>query len=189
MWPFDAIDFASHAALAVRAAEADVGGVVLCYGTMVDQVEGEKEPERALAMVQVNYASPLSVLERLAPVLASRGGGFVCALSSVAGDRGRPSNYLYGSSKAALDAYLEGLRARLYRAGVAVVTVKPGTVDTAMTFGGSRLPLLASPERVARDVARAIERRTPILYTPFFWRWIMLVIRALPVRLYRRLSL
>jgi decaprenylphospho-beta-D-erythro-pentofuranosid-2-ulose 2-reductase len=188
-WPFDAVDFASHAALAGRAAERDVAGVVLCYGSMIEQAEGEREPERALAMIEVNYASPVSVLERLAPVLAGRGGGFVCALSSVAGDRGRPSNYLYGSTKAALDAYLEGLRARLHRAGVAVITVKPGTVDTAMTFGLERLPLLASPERVARDVARAIERRAATLYTPFFWRWIMLVIRALPVRLYRRLSL
>jgi decaprenylphospho-beta-D-erythro-pentofuranosid-2-ulose 2-reductase len=189
VWAFDALDFASHGALAERAAGEEVGGVVLCYGAMVDQAEAQRDPARALEMIQVNYASPVSVLERLAPVLAARGRGFVCALSSVAGDRGRPSNYLYGSTKAGLDAYLEGLRPRLHRDGVAVINVKPGVVDTGMTFGMERLPLMAPPDRVGRDVARAIRRRATTVYTPFFWRFIMLVIRALPTRLYRRLAL
>ena len=188
-WPFDALDFAGHEELAVRAAAREVGGVVLCYGTMIDQREGEREPERALAMIQVNYASPVSVLERLAPVVVAQGRGFLCAVSSVAGDRGRASNYLYGSTKAALDAYLEGLRARLAREGVAVITVKPGVVDTAMTFGLPGLPPAAAPERVGRDVAGAIERRAATVYSPPVWRWIMAVIRALPGWLYRRLPL
>ena len=99
--------------------------------------------------------------------------GFICALSSVAGDRGRQSNYLYGSAKGGLTTYLQGLRNRLYHSGVQVITVKPGFVDTRMVFGKAKLPLVASPEAVARDIYRAVKSRKNVVYVPWFWRVIM----------------
>jgi short-subunit dehydrogenase len=108
----------------------------------------------------------------------------------VAGDRGRASNYVYGASKAALSAYLDGLRNRLHASGVQVLSIKPGFVDTAMTRGKLKPSrLLATPERVARDIDRALRRRQDVLYTPWFWRPIMAVIRGLPERIFKRLSL
>jgi len=107
----------------------------------------------------------------------------------VAGDRGRQSNYVYGAAKAALSTYSSGLRQRLYRQGVAVVTIKPGFVRTPMTATFAKNALWASPSRVALDIVHAIERATPVLYTPWFWRPIMLLVCAVPERLFRRLRL
>jgi short-subunit dehydrogenase len=142
-------------------------------------------------MIDVNYTSAVSLLGLAAAHFASKKTGCICAVSSVAGDRGRQSNFLYGSTKAALTAHLQGLRNRLFRAGVAVVTIKPGFVDTAMTWGlvNPASPLVASPKRVARDMARAIERRANVVYSPWFWRWIMAIIRAIPEPLFKRMKL
>ena len=107
----------------------------------------------------------------------------------MAGDRGRQSNYLYGSAKAGLSAYLQGLRNRLFRSGVRVVTIKPGFVDTSMTFGRPGLFLLASPEAIARGVYKAINSGKDVVYLPWFWRWIMLVIRLVPEGIFKRLRL
>ncbi|HKX46230.1 MAG TPA: SDR family NAD(P)-dependent oxidoreductase, partial [Planctomycetota bacterium] len=115
--------------------------------------------------------------------------GFLCALTSVAGDRGRPRNHAYGSTKAAVTAYLEGLRARLSREGLSVVNVEPGVVDTGMTWGLPPGPPKASAERVARDVLRGIARDRAVVYTPWLWRWVMAIIRCLPDRVFRRLDL
>jgi len=121
--------------------------------------------------------------------LAANGGGFVCALSSVAGDRGRRSNYVYGSAKAALTAYLSGLRARYAADGVRVLTVITGIVDTRMSAGMPGAGLAASPALVARSVVRAILAGRNVVYVPWFWRWIMLIIRMIPERLFKRLAL
>jgi short-subunit dehydrogenase len=111
-------------------------------------------------------------------------------ISSVAGDRGRPSNYLYGSAKAALQAFLEGLRARLFKVGVHVVDIKPGFVATPMTAGLPLPgPLVATPEKVAKDIVRGIERKKDVLYTPWFWWGIMLIIRNVPRFVFKRASL
>jgi hypothetical protein len=116
--------------------------------------------------------------------------GVIGVISSVAGDRGRQSNYVYGSAKAGVTAFCQGLRQRLSKSGVRVVTIKPGIVDTPMTYG-MNLPrlLLARPERVARDIVRALHRADGDIYTPFFWRFIMLGIRMLPEPIFKRLSL
>ena len=123
--------------------------------------------------------------------LARRGTGYLCALSSVAGDRGRQSNFLYGATKSALTTYLQGLRNRLARQGVAVITVKPGFVDTAMTWGllkpGS--PLVASPDQVARAIEHAIRQQKNDVYTPWFWRWIMAIIKSIPEPIFKRMRL
>jgi len=107
----------------------------------------------------------------------------------VAGDRGRQSNYVYGAAKGALTLYLQGLRNRLQTAGVRVVCVKPGFVDTAMTFGMPGLFLVASPEHVGERIARAVEGKTDVLYVPWFWRYIMLIIRAIPEAVFKRMKL
>ena len=116
-------------------------------------------------------------------------GGCIAVISSVAGDRGRQSNYVYGSAKGGLDRFLQGLRNRLYRAGVAVVTIKPGFVDTPMTAALPKNALYASPRQVARGVYRAIEARRSVVYLPWFWRPIMLLIKLLPESVFKRLRL
>lgn len=191
---FDALEFGAHEAFVeacFAAFSEGLDGVVLCHGVMPDQKEAEKDPELARTMIGTNFMSAVSLLERFARRFEEKKAGFLCGVSSVAGDRGRQSNYLYGSTKAALTAYLSGLRNRLHASGVNVLTVKPGFVDTAMTWGlvkpGS--PIVASPEKVADDIVRALEERCPVLYTPWFWRWILLAVRALPERLFIRMKL
>lgn len=156
--------------------------VVLCHGAMSDQAEAERSFEEVRRMIEVNYASCVELLEGLAPAMAARGGGGVAVVGSVAGDRGRRSNHLYGSTKAAVEVYLEGLRHRLFASGVSVTLVKPGFVDTAMTWGllRSGSPLVASPKRIGEEVAAAVLRRREVRYSPWFWRPIMAIVRRLP---------
>lgn len=164
-------------------------GVVLAYGAMLDEDLLRADPEAAALLVATNFTSPLQLLERFAALFEAQRHGFLCAVSSVAGDRGRPSNYVYGATKAGLQTLLSGLRARLARAGVRVVDVRPGFVDTRLTWGRPGVFLAASPDRVARDMLRAIDRDRAVVYTPFFWWAIMRVIRLLPDRIFKRLSL
>ena len=185
---FDVGDTAAHAAFLDACGALDL--IALCHGHMADQASAERDFNEVRRMIELNYAACVSLLELAAAHFAARGSGSLCAVSSVAGDRGRQSNYLYGSTKAALSAYLQGLRNRLAPAGVHVLTVKPGFVDTGMTWGllkpGS--PLVASPERVARDIANALERGADVIYTPFYWRFILLILRAIPERVFKRLK-
>ena len=141
--------------------------------------------------IDVNFTAVVSLLLLAADYLAKRESGFIAAISSVAGDRGRQSNYTYGASKAALSTYLAGLRNRLFHDGVHVLTIKPGFVDTAMTQGliNPRSPLVASPEQVARDIDKAIQRRRNVLYTRWFWGPIMWIIKSLPECLFKRLRM
>jgi short-subunit dehydrogenase len=156
---------------------------------MVDQSVAQTNFAEARRMIDTNYTSAVSILNLVANYFEQRREGFVCALSSVAGDRGRQSNYIYGSTKAALDAYLEGLRVRLAKARVPVLTVKPGFVDTRMTWGLKGMFLVASPKRVAHDVCRAIRKRKNVIYTPWFWGGIMLIIRNIPRFLFKRMKM
>jgi short-subunit dehydrogenase len=191
---FDAIQANQHEPFFQRCAELAGGrleGMVVGHGFMADQAAVERDPSLLAQTISVNYTSPALLASLAADHLSAQGRGFICVISSVAGDRGRASNFAYGSSKAAIDTYVEGLRHRLARQGrVRVITVKPGFVDTAMTWGllkpGS--PLVASPERVARSIVRAIEGGRPVVYTPWVWRWVMLAIRALPRPIFNRLN-
>jgi len=140
----------------------------------------------------MNYTAPASVLSQAAALLEEQGqGGLLVALGSVAGDRGRPSNYTYGSAKAGLHAYMQGLRGRLASQGIRVLTIKPGPVDTPMTFGlGFPGGLLtADPESVARSILRAIERGGEVVYAPCFWAGIMAVLRAIPESVFKKMKL
>src|SRR6266542_52852 len=135
-------------------------------------------------------ARDLEIRGAPAPVtVATRGGGTVCAFSSVAGDRARRSNYLYGASKAGLSAFLDGLGHAYAQRGVRVVCVKPGFVRTGMTAGLPEPPFTGEPDAVAGTVLRAMDRGCPVVYAPGVWRWIMLAVRALPRAVMRRIEL
>jgi short-subunit dehydrogenase len=187
---FDAADIASHGAFAERvAALGRPVDLFLAFGTMPSQEAIDRDAALAERTIRVNYLGAVSVLQALAPLFERRAGGRIVALSSVAGDRGRLKNYVYGSAKAGLGTYLQGLRARLHRAGVSVTTVKPGFVDTAMTFGLPGLFLLASPEAVAQACLTAARRGADEIYAPAFWWAIMTIIRAIPERIFKRLNI
>jgi len=193
-WPnrFDALDVASHPGRMAQWKElagAEVDGVVLCYGAMAQESDAASDPQAARKMIEVNYASPVSILDRVAEDLEARESGFICAITSVAGDRGRATNFHYGSTKAALSTYLSGLRVRMARAGVTVTDVRPGMVDTKLTYGLPDLVLPAKPAAVARDIAAAIRNGKAVIYTPGFWALIMLVIRMIPTTIFKRLPL
>jgi short-subunit dehydrogenase len=172
-----------------RLACGRIEGVVLAFGYLGDQREAEASRDEARRTIDSNFTNAASILLEAANYLEAEGQGWIVALSSVAGDRGRESNYVYGSAKAGLTAFLQGLRSRLYKQGVHVMTVKPGPVDTGMTFGMEKLPLLAQPEAVAQAIVRALDRRRDVLYVPWPWRLIMGVLKALPEKHFKRTSL
>jgi decaprenylphospho-beta-D-erythro-pentofuranosid-2-ulose 2-reductase len=162
--------------------------VLLAHGILSDQSLCQSDVAAAMREFETNASSVVALLTLIGEKMIAIGSGTIAVISSVAGDRGRASNYVYGAAKAAVTAYCAGMRARLRSRGVHLVTIKPGPVATPMT-AGTKLPgpLVASPERVARDIVRAIERKASTLYTPWFWRPIMAVIRALPESILRRL--
>ncbi|TVP45619.1 MAG: SDR family NAD(P)-dependent oxidoreductase [Gemmatimonadales bacterium] len=160
--------------------------VFFAVGTMPMQEDMDRDPSLARRTGSVNYLGPVSLLSLLAPVLEEQKAGAVVVLGSVAGDRGRLSNYVYGSSKAALHVYLQGLRARLFHAGVGVTTVKPGFIDTSMTWG-EQLPLPAAPPRkLARACLDHAGKGTEVVYFPWFWRPIMTLLGVVPERVFKR---
>ena len=190
--PLDALDFAGHAALAASIL-ADEGerleGVVVALGWMGDAETARHDAGEARRILDINLTAVVSLVTPFADHLERRGAGFICVVSSVAGDRGRQSNYVYGAAKGGLSIYLQGLRNRLFPAGVRVVTVKPGFVDTRMTFGLPGTFLVAAPERVARGIVRAIERGADVVYLPGFWGPVMRGIRSVPEVIFKRMKL
>ena len=158
-------------------------------GSMPSQEEIDADPSLIGGVVSDSHTGPAEFLSRLAPELERRGAGTIIGVGSVAGDRGRLGNYVYGSAKAGFHAYLSGLRNRLGRSGVHVVTVKPGTVDTAMTWGMDKLPFLAPPEKVAGDILKAADRNKDVLYTPIIWWPVMTIIRLIPERIFKKMQI
>lgn len=158
-------------------------------GSMSEQAEIDADPSLIDGMITDNFAGPARFLQMLAPVMEERGSGTVVGVGSVAGDRGRVGNYVYGAAKAGFHTYLSGLRNRLTRAGGHVVTIKPGFVDTGMTWGIEGMFLVAPPEKVAKDILRAVEKKKNTIYTPFFWRYIMLIIRSIPEPIFKKMSI
>lgn len=188
---FDATAFDEHAAFLSRVEQA-VGPIeiaVLAFGDMGDQEAAQHEFARAKRIIDVNYTGAVSICEGLAERMSSRGKGSIIGISSVAGDRGRASNYLYGSAKGAFTLYLQGLRNRLFSDGVQVLTVKLGFIDTRMTFGMETGLPIAAPEEAAEAIFDARRRGVETLYYPRFWGGIMGVIKAIPEKLFKRLSL
>jgi hypothetical protein len=187
----DANDVAAHEAMLARAELflAGCDSVLIAHGTLSDQRACESSVELTLQELNTNALSVVALLTRIANLMAQRRAGTIAVISSVAGDRGRGSNYVYGSAKALVTAFLSGLRQRLGKCGVNVVTIKPGFVDTPMTAAYVKGPLWAHPERIALGIVRAIDRNSSTVYLPGFWRPIMWVIRTIPERVFLRLSL
>ena len=161
----------------------------LAYGILGDQTEAERDFNTAAQIIHTNYMAPVSLLTWLANFCVQRHSGTLAVISSVAGDRGRKSNYLYGSSKAGLSAFLGGLRNRVDREGVTVLTIKPGPTKTAMTANMPKSEKFADPESVAESIVSAIDKRKHILYVPFQWQPIMFIIRNIPERIFKKLNL
>ncbi|MGB7269078.1 MAG: SDR family oxidoreductase [Albidovulum sp.] len=158
-------------------------------GSMPEQSAIDADPGLIDGTVTDSFTGPARFLQMLAPLIEARGGGTVVGVGSVAGDRGRLGNYVYGAAKAGFHTYLSGLRNRLTRAGGHVVTVKPGFVDTAMTWGLPGMFLVATPDAVAEDILKAVQKRRNVIYTPFFWRYIMLIIRTIPEPIFKKLKI
>lgn len=188
---FEANALDSHQALLERV-KTELGGldrVLIAHGTLGDQRACEQSVELTLQELQTNALSVISLLTLLANHFEQQRHGSIAVISSVAGDRGRQSNYVYGAAKGALSTFLQGLRNRLHKSGVQVLTIKPGFVDTPMTAALPKSPLWASPEKIAEDIEKAIEKRRNVLYTPSFWFLIMAIIKSAPEDIFKRLSL
>ena len=183
-------DTASHPAMLADAASSlgFIDLAFLAHGILGNQAETESSFPAAAAILETNLLSAVSLITWLANYFEASGQGTLAVLSSVAGDRGRRSNYIYGASKAGLNAMLAGVRNRIDRSGVNVLTIKPGWVDTPMTAGIEPNLLFVSPDRAARDILRAIAKRKDIAYVPGFWAVIMFVVRCLPESVFKRLN-
>jgi short-subunit dehydrogenase len=176
----------------LEAAAASMGGIdaaLIAHGTLSDQAACQESVELLLKEHTVNALSVMALCTELANRFERQRHGVIAVISSVAGDRGRASNYVYGTAKAAVSAFTSGLRQRLFASGVRVVTIKPGFVDTPMTAAFAKGLLWASPATVAGSIVRAMDRGASVLYTPWFWWPIMAIIRAIPESLFRRLKL
>lgn len=188
----DLLDSSNHEALIDRAEKSMGGmdGVLIAHGTLPDQKECEKSVEMTLAELDVNGVSVIRLLTLLANRFELAGSGVIAVISSVAGDRGRQSNYVYGAAKGMVSIFLQGLRNRLHGKGVAVVTIKPGFVDTPMTDGLDKSgPLWATPNAVGNGIVAAMRSGKPVAYLPRFWWAIMFIIRHIPEFVFKRLSL
>lgn len=186
---FDARDATTFTALIDQATTLEgTINVAVFIGSMPTQDAIDADPSLIAGVVTDNYAGPAAFLQAIAPTLEDRGCGTVVGVGSVAGDRGRIGNYVYGSAKAGFHTYLSGLRNRLTRSGGHVVTVKPGFVDTAMTWGIEGMFLVATPDKIAGDILSAVEKRKDVIYAPGFWRLIMGIITRIPERVFKKLS-
>jgi short-subunit dehydrogenase len=188
----DITDFSAHQAIIDRA-ERELGGidvVLIAHGTLSDQNQCQTSVEALRREFDTNALSTMALLTTLANTFESRRRGTLAVISSVAGDRGRQSNYVYGAAKAALTAFLSGLRQRLAKANVDVLTIKPGFVDTPMTAAiANKGALWASADRIAAGIVQAIDKRRSVVYLPWFWAPIMFVIKHIPEPIFKKLKL
>lgn len=186
---FDALATETHEAFVETLPE--LPEVAVCaVGLMGKQSENEHDIHTAVAVMRTNYEGPASIFTVLAKSFENHRRGTLVGISSVAGERGRATNYVYGSAKAGFTAFLSGLRNRLAKRGVHVVTVHPGFVATQMTEGMD-LPkrLTAEPSEVADAIARAVERKKDVIYVRRIWRWVMLIIRNIPENIFKKMKI
>ncbi len=188
---FDAADTASHDGAVARITELATKpiSVFLAFAVMPTQDEIDADPDKAVVTTQTGYVGAVSILHRLAPVLETQGEGRVIGIGSVAGDRGRLKNYVYGSAKAGLHTYLQGLRARLYAKNVMVTTIKPGFVDTPMTWGDKGPIPIASPDAAATQILKVSDKGKGSAYVPGFWFFILTIVRFIPEKILWRLPI
>ena len=186
----DLVRFEDHPVIIETAFEwlQSVDLVLIAHGTLPDQARCERDAEAMLEALNVNGLSAVSLLTELAPRMREQAHGTLAVITSVAGDRGRPSNYVYGSAKALVSAFLQGLRGKLHGAGVHVIDIRPGLVDSPMTAHLKKGPLFASPEQVAGGIVRAVTRKKHTVYVPGWWYFIMEIVRFLPDAIFKRLN-
>ena len=163
--------------------------LLIAHGTLGDQKLCEQSVTETMKEFTNNCTSVISLLTISTNYFEQQKYGCIAVVSSVAGDRGRPGNYVYGTTKAAVSTFLQGLRSRLYKSGVSVVTVKPGLVDSPMTAALKKGPLFSSPQHVGRGVYQAMKKGKAVVYLPGYWRGIMFVVRSIPEGVFKRLSL
>jgi decaprenylphospho-beta-D-erythro-pentofuranosid-2-ulose 2-reductase len=187
----DLDDTAAHPQMLLSATErlGTIEMALLAHGVLGDQPMAERNFEVAESILHTNFVSPVSLITWLANYFEEKGSGVLAVISSVAGDRGRKSNYVYGTSKAALNTFLDGVRNRCDRHGVHVLTIKPGFVATPMTAHIPKNALFATPEQVATGILNAVRKRKDILYVPWFWAPIMAIIKAVPERIFKTKNL
>ena len=188
---FDAVNYDSHIEIANKAFQklGSIDLAVVSLGELGEQEKAQNDFNHSRGIIESNYTGVASILTPIANFMEKQKSGVIVGISSVAGDRGRQSNYVYGSAKAALSTFLQGLRSRMAKCGVHVMTVKPGFVDTKMTYGKPGLFLVAQPEYVASEIIKAIDKRKNIIYVPWFWFFIMLIIRSIPEPIFKKLKL
>lgn len=188
----DLADLPQHERV-VEQAFSVLGGldvVLIAHGSLSPQSACEDSVDLTLREISLNALSPISIATLAAKRFEAARSGVIAVIGSVAGDRGRQSNYVYGAAKGMLAIFLDGLRNRLSRAGVSVVTIKPGFVDTPMTAHiAPKGRLWASPDQIAEGIVNAVERKRDVVYLPGFWRPIMFVIRHIPEGVFKRLKL
>ncbi|QBG47104.1 SDR family oxidoreductase [Verrucomicrobia bacterium S94] len=186
---FDATDFSGHRKC-YESLPVKPDAVIACFGYMSDQEKVRNDVEDIRQTIDINFTGMATILSVIAEDFEQRGRGAIAAISSVAGDRGRQSNYIYGSAKAGLSAFLGGLRNRLAEKGVHVMTVKPGFARTKMTEN-LELPaaLTASPEQIAEAVFQGLEKKKNVIYILWMWRWIMLIIRCIPEFVFKKMKM
>ena len=163
--------------------------VLIAYGTLSNQKECEQSVDLTMQEIKTNALSAIALMTHMANHFESQGNGTIAVISSVAGDRGRQSNYVYGSAKAMVTTFASGLRQRLFRSGVSVVTIKPGFVDTPMTAEFKKGLLWASPEKVANLIVMACDKKNAEVYIPGFWWGIMVVIKHLPSFIFKKMNI
>jgi len=186
---FDATDYESHRNF-YDSLDTKPDGVIICFGFLGDQKKAQRDFIESRQIIETNYLGAVNILEIIAEDFERRGHGLIIGISSVAGERGRKSNYIYGSAKGALTIYLSGLRNRLNKRNVRVITVLPGFIRTKMTENLD-LPqkLIAEPEEVAEDIYQAYIKNKDVIYSKSFWKWIMLVIKMIPENLFKRTNI
>lgn len=189
-YQLDLDDINSHAIM-LDAAEAAIGSidtVLIAHGVLSDQKSCEQSVQKTLSQLKTNALSTISLLTQIANRFEAKQRGTIAVISSVAGDRGRASNYIYGCAKAMVNTFSSGLRQRLHKSNVTVITIKAGFVDTPMTASFKKGLLWAKPKFVAEKIVQAIDKKKIEVYVPSFWRLIMLVIKAIPNSLFKKLN-
>jgi decaprenylphospho-beta-D-erythro-pentofuranosid-2-ulose 2-reductase len=184
----DANNFDQHSSMLDKAFGV-LGGidiVLIAHGTLSNQKECEHSVDLTMQEIKTNALSAIALLTHLANRFEKKGAGTIAIISSVAGDRGRASNYVYGSAKAMVTTFVSGLRQRIYKSGVSVVTIKPGFVDTPMTAEFKKGLLWAKPVAVAEKIVQAIDKRKDEVYVPAFWWAVMMVIKTIPNSIFKR---
>jgi len=187
---FDALDLDSIKRVIEKCIEKfpSLDGLLIAHGLLPNQELCESDFNEMRKSFDINFTSVTAILNYMVPHFERQGHGTIAVISSIAGDRGRQKNYVYGAAKAAISVFLSGLRQRLHSTGVRIITIKPGFVDTPMTADFEKNFLFVGPEAIARGIYRAIKQGKDMVYLPWFWKWIMFIIKSIPEKVFKKLN-